>query len=149
MRCFWKTICIGLLCFNINGGNRKTYIFNWHQDPNTRRAISYTHGAALSGVTATEELYMTDLCESKTSVDPKFVKEMQLLRNENKFNLCFTVLPYTCWKTLIWKYVIWMQDPCSCISTLTMMNEWLQPLTGDKEWNIKLCTWGYKNMHTC
>ena len=49
---------------------------------NTRRAISHIHHVALSRVTAIEGLYITDLCESKISVDPKVVKEMQLLRNE-------------------------------------------------------------------
>ena len=37
-------------------------------------------------------MYITDLCESKISVDPKVVQEMQLLRNEYKLVLCFTPL---------------------------------------------------------
>ena len=53
-------------------------------DLNTRRAIPHIHYVALSRVTAIEGLYITDLCESKISVDPKVVKEMQLLRNEYK-----------------------------------------------------------------
>ena len=59
---------------------------------NTRRAIPHIHYVALSRVTAIEGLYITDLCESKISVDPKVVKEMQLLRNEYKLDLCFTPL---------------------------------------------------------
>ena len=59
---------------------------------NTKRAIPHIHYVALSRVTAIEELYITDLCESKISVDPKVVKEMQLLRNEYKLDLCFTPL---------------------------------------------------------
>ena len=49
---------------------------------NTRRAIPHIHYVALGRVTAIEGLYITDLCESKISVDVKVVKEMQLLRNE-------------------------------------------------------------------
>ena len=59
---------------------------------NTRRAIPHIHYVALSRVTTIEGLYITDLCESKISVDPKVVKEMELLRNECKLNLCFTPL---------------------------------------------------------
>ena len=63
---------------------------------NTRRAIPHIHYVALSRVTAIvtaiERLYITDLCESKISVDPKVVKEMQLLRNDCKLDLCFTPL---------------------------------------------------------
>ena len=40
-------------------------------------------------MTAIEGLYITDLCESKISVDPKVVKEMQL-RNERKLDICHT-----------------------------------------------------------
>ena len=61
-------------------------------DLNTRRAIPHIHYVALSRVTAIEGLYITDLCESKISVDPKVVKEMQLLRSEYKLDLCFTPL---------------------------------------------------------
>ena len=59
---------------------------------NTRKTISHIHYVALSRVTAIEGLYTTDLYESKISVDPKVVKEMQLLRNECKLDLCFTPL---------------------------------------------------------
>ena len=59
---------------------------------NTRRAIPHIHYVALSRVTAIEGLYITDLCESKISVDPRVVKEMELLRNECKLDLCFTPL---------------------------------------------------------
>ena len=59
---------------------------------NTRRAIPHIHYVASSRVTAIEGLYITDLCEIKFSVDPKVVKEMQLLRNECKLDLCFTPL---------------------------------------------------------
>ena len=59
---------------------------------NTRRAIPHIQYFTLSQVTAIEGLYITDLCESKISVDPKVVKEMQLLRNEYKLDLCFTPL---------------------------------------------------------
>ena len=59
---------------------------------NTRRAIPHIHYVALSQVTTIEGLYITDLCESKISVDPKVVKEMQLLRNEYKLDICFTPL---------------------------------------------------------
>ena len=55
------------------------------------RAIPHIHYVALSRVTAIEGLYITDLCESKISVDPKAVKEM-LLRNERKLDLCYTPL---------------------------------------------------------
>ena len=37
-------------------------------------------------------MYITDLCESKISIDPKVVQEKQLLRNEYKLDLCFTPL---------------------------------------------------------
>ena len=59
---------------------------------NTRRAIPHIHYVALSRVTAIQGLHITDLCESKISVDLKVVKEMQLLRNEHKLDLCFTPL---------------------------------------------------------
>ena len=59
---------------------------------NTKRAIPHIHYVALSRVTTIEGLYITDLCESKISVDPKVIKEMQLLRNEYKLDLCFTPL---------------------------------------------------------
>ena len=59
---------------------------------NTRRTIPHIHYVALSRVTTIEGLYITDLCESKISVDPKVVQEMQLLRNEYKLHLCFTPL---------------------------------------------------------
>ena len=59
---------------------------------NTRRAIPHIHYVALSRVTTIEGLYITDLCKSKISVDPNVVKEMQLLRNEYKLDLCFTPL---------------------------------------------------------
>ena len=59
---------------------------------NTRRTIPHIHYVALSRVTTIEGLYITDLCESKISVDPKVVQEMQLLRNEYKLDLCFTSL---------------------------------------------------------
>ena len=59
---------------------------------NTRRAIPHIHYVALSRVATIEGLYITDLCESKISVDPRVVKEMQLLRNECKLDLCFTPL---------------------------------------------------------
>ncbi|XP_028418500.1 uncharacterized protein LOC114543885 [Dendronephthya gigantea] len=59
---------------------------------NTRRAIPHIHYVALSRVTTIEGLYITDLCESKISVDPKVVEEMHLLRNEYKLDLCFTPL---------------------------------------------------------
>ena len=57
---------------------------------NARRTISHIHYVALSRVTTIEGLYIFDLCESKISVDPKVVQEMQLLRNEYKLDLCFT-----------------------------------------------------------
>ena len=44
---------------------------------NTRRAIPHIHYVALSPVTTIQGLYITDLCESKISVDLKVVKEMQ------------------------------------------------------------------------
>ena len=56
---------------------------------NTRWSIPHIHYVALSRVTTIEGLNITDLCESKISVDLKVVKEMQLLRNEYKFDLCF------------------------------------------------------------
>ena len=59
---------------------------------NTRRTIPHIHYVALSRVITIEGLYITDLCESKISVDPKVVQEMQLLRNEYKLDLCFTPL---------------------------------------------------------
>ena len=59
---------------------------------NTRRAIPHIHYVALSRVTTIEGLYITDLCESKISVDPNVVEEMQLLRNDYKLDLCFTPL---------------------------------------------------------
>ena len=59
---------------------------------NTRRIIPHIHYVALSRVTTVEGLYITDLCESKISVDPKVVQEMQLLRNEYTLDLCFTPL---------------------------------------------------------
>ena len=59
---------------------------------NARRAIPHMHYVALSRVTTIEGLYITDLCESKISVDLKVVKEMQLLRNECKLDLCFIPL---------------------------------------------------------
>ncbi|CAB3983616.1 ATP-dependent DNA helicase PIF1 [Paramuricea clavata] len=59
---------------------------------NTTRAIPHIHYVALSRVTTIEGLYITDLCESKISVDTKVVQEMQLLRNEYKLDLCFTPL---------------------------------------------------------
>ena len=37
-------------------------------------------------------MYITDLCESKISVDPRVVKEIDLLRNELELDLCFTPL---------------------------------------------------------
>ena len=58
----------------------------------TRRAIPHIHYVALSRVTTIEGLYITDLCESKISVDPRVVKEMEFLRNECKLDLCFTPL---------------------------------------------------------
>ena len=59
---------------------------------NTRRTIPHIHYVALSQVTTIEGLYVTDFCESKISIDPKVVQEMQLLRNEYKLDLCFTPL---------------------------------------------------------
>ena len=59
---------------------------------NTRRAVPHIRYVALSRVTTIEGLYATDLCESKISVDPRVVKEMELLINECKLNLCFTPL---------------------------------------------------------
>ena len=59
---------------------------------NKRRSIPRIHYVALSRVTTIEGLNITDLCESKISVDLKVVKEMQLLRNEYKLDLCFTPL---------------------------------------------------------
>ena len=56
------------------------------------RTIPHIHYVALSRVTTIEWLYITVLCESKISVDPKVVQEMQLLRNEYKLDLCFTPL---------------------------------------------------------
>ena len=53
---------------------------------NTRRTIPHIHYVALSRVTTIEGLYITDLCESKISVDPKVVQEMQLLRNFHNFH---------------------------------------------------------------
>ena len=70
------------------GGTQSQIVVNL----NTRRAIPHIHYVALSRVTAIEGLYVTDLCESKISVDPKVVKEMQLLRNEYKLDLCFSPL---------------------------------------------------------
>ena len=61
-------------------------------DLNTRRAIPDIHYVALSRVPAIEGLYITDLCESKISVDPKVANEMELLRSECKLDLCFTPL---------------------------------------------------------
>ena len=45
---------------------------------NTRKAISLIHYVVLRRVTAIEVFCITDLCESKLSVDPKDVKEIQL-----------------------------------------------------------------------
>ena len=59
---------------------------------NTRRTIPHIHYVALSRVTTIEGLYITDLCESKISVDLKVVQELQLLRNKYKLDLCFTPL---------------------------------------------------------
>ena len=59
---------------------------------NTRRTIPHIHYVALSRVTTIEGLYITDLCESKISIDQKVVQEMQLLRNEYELDLCFTPL---------------------------------------------------------
>ena len=59
---------------------------------NTRRTIPHIHYVALSRVTTIEGLYITDICESKISIDPNVVQEMQLLRSEYKLDLCFTPL---------------------------------------------------------
>ena len=58
----------------------------------TRRAMPHIHYDALSQATTIKGLYITNLCESKISVDPKVVEEMQLLRNQYKLDLCFTPL---------------------------------------------------------
>ncbi|CAB4032890.1 ATP-dependent DNA helicase PIF1 [Paramuricea clavata] len=57
---------------------------------NTNRAIPHIHYVALSRVTTIEGLHITDLCEHKISVDQSVVKEMQTLRTEDSFKLCFT-----------------------------------------------------------
>ncbi|XP_028416127.1 ATP-dependent DNA helicase PIF1-like [Dendronephthya gigantea] len=51
---------------------------------NSNRAIPHIHYVALSRVTAIEGLYITNLCEDKISVDERVVKEMEILRTENK-----------------------------------------------------------------
>ena len=38
------------------------------------------------------ELYITDLCEDKISVDHRVVKEMEILRTEHRLKLCFKPL---------------------------------------------------------
>jgi hypothetical protein len=59
---------------------------------NTNRTIPHIHYVALSRVTTIEELYITDLCENKISVDQRVVKEMEMLRTERSLKLCFTPL---------------------------------------------------------
>ncbi len=59
---------------------------------NTNRAIPHIHYVALSRVTTLEGLHITDLCEDKISVDPRVVKEMEILRTEHSLKLCYTPL---------------------------------------------------------
>ena len=59
---------------------------------NANRTIPHIHYVALSRVTTIEELYITDLCENKISVDQRVVKEMEMLRTERSLKLCFTPL---------------------------------------------------------
>ena len=59
---------------------------------NTRGAIPHIHYVALSRVTTIKGLYISVHFESKISVDPRVVKEMELLRSECTLDLCFTPL---------------------------------------------------------
>ncbi|CAB3996373.1 Hypothetical predicted protein [Paramuricea clavata] len=59
---------------------------------NTNRTIPHIHYVALSRVTTIEELYITDLCENKISVDQRVVKEIEMLRIERSLKLCFAPL---------------------------------------------------------
>ncbi len=59
---------------------------------NTNRTIPHIHYVALSRVTTIEGLYITDLCEDKISVDPRVIKEIEILRTEHRLKLCFTPL---------------------------------------------------------
>ena len=59
---------------------------------NTNRTIPHIHYVALSRVTTIEGLYITDLCEDKISVDPRVIKEMEILRTEHRLKLSFTPL---------------------------------------------------------
>ncbi len=49
---------------------------------NTNRAIPHIHYVALSRVTTIE-------CEDKISVDPRVIKEMEILRTEHRLKLCY------------------------------------------------------------
>ena len=58
----------------------------------TRRTIPHIHYVRLSRVTTIEELYITDLCESKIAVHPDVKKEMERLRTSGKLKLCICPL---------------------------------------------------------
>ena len=61
---------------------------------NSNRAFPHIHYVSLSRVTTIEGLYITDLCEDKTSVDQRVVKEMEILRTEQKFESLFQTTLY-------------------------------------------------------
>lgn len=59
---------------------------------NTRRAIPHIHYVGLSRVTTIEELYITDLCESKIAVNPAVKAQMQHLRTEARLKLSISAI---------------------------------------------------------
>lgn len=58
----------------------------------TRRTIPHIHYVGLSRVTTIEELYITDLCESKIAVNSDVKAEMQSLWKEKQLKLSVTPL---------------------------------------------------------
>ena len=70
------------------GDTQTQIVVNLH----TNRANPHIHYVALSRVTTIEGLYITDLCEHKISVDPRVLKEMEMLRTEHNLKLSFTPL---------------------------------------------------------